>query len=90
MPTNRHRVERAQQGISAELLEAWQQGNRDLVRRLTQTKPWMISPMDATPGSRPADDDRSEWSASWPRAVEWRKRLMAVAGPPGRRNADQP
>jgi hypothetical protein len=56
------------------------------VNPLTNTKPWMISPMDATPRNRPADDNRSRYAESWPRAVEWRKRLIAQAGPPGRCN----
>jgi hypothetical protein len=82
MPTNRHRVERAQRGVTPELLEAWRAGDRALVRRLTNTKPWMISPLDAVSG-RPDGDDRSPWAASWPRALEWRKRLSMIAGPPG-------
>jgi hypothetical protein len=90
MPTRRTRTERAQQGITNELLEAWRQGDRALVRRLTGTRQWQISPMDAV-SHRPADDDDSPWAESWSRAIEWRKRLMMVVGPPGRKpNADEP
>jgi hypothetical protein len=83
MPTRRVRTERAQHGITAELCEAWHQGDWHLVNRLTDTKPWQIAPMDAV-SSWPADDDDSPWAESWPRAMEWRKRLIAAAGPPGR------
>jgi len=48
----------------------------------------MISPLDV---HRHDPSDQSEYGKSLPRALEWRKRLMAVAGPPGkRRDADQP
>ena len=83
MPTKRVRAERAQHGITPELCEAWYQGNWHLVNRLTDTKPWQISPFDAlTRDPR----DQSEYGKSQPRALEWRKRLMLAAGPPGRHN----
>jgi len=85
MPTNRHRIEREQHGITDELLEAWRQGDWHLVNRLTETGPHQIAPMDAI-CQRPADDDDSYWAKSWRRAVEWRMRLIEAAGPPGRRN----
>jgi len=84
MPTNRHRIEREQHGITGELLEAWRVGDWHLVNRLTNTGPHQIAPMDAIPSYRPPPDDTSHYASSWPRAVEWRKRLIAQAGPPGR------
>jgi len=86
MPTRRARTERARHGITAKLLEAWRAGDWHLVNRLTNTGPHQIAPMDATPSNRPADDDNSHWAKSWPRAMEWRKRLIEAAGPPGRYN----
>jgi hypothetical protein len=77
------RTERAQHGITAELCEAWHQGDWHLVNRLTGTMPWMISPFDAlTRDPR----DQSEYGKSQPRALEWRRRLIEAAGPPGRCN----
>jgi hypothetical protein len=83
MPTRRTRIERERHGISDELLEAWRVGDWHRVNRLTGTKPWMISPFDA---HRSDPRDTSHYGQSLPRALEWRKRLMMVAGPPGRMN----
>jgi hypothetical protein len=84
MPTKRRKLASRRIGLSAAAISGWQIGDYHMVNRELGVRPWQVSPFDAggnLPGRCTPGD---AWCASWPRAVELRAALIAVAGPPGR------
>ena len=88
MPTKRRRKGNRQIGIPASAVEAWRAGDFHGLAAALGIRPWQMSPwpLRLTPlgcdPSRPPAENVSPWAASWQRAVELQRALIAAAGGP--------
>jgi hypothetical protein len=84
MPTKRKKLAPERIGLTEAAIEAWRTGDFHALNRELGILPHQISQFDAIRDRRLAASTDSVWARSWPKAVELRKRLILVAGPPGR------
>jgi hypothetical protein len=84
MPTRRHKIAPERTGLTQAAIEAWKAGDFHALNHELGIGPHQISPFDAISARPLATSTDSVWARSWPKALQLRKRLMLVAGPPGR------
>jgi hypothetical protein len=90
MPTKRRRLANRQIGISPAAVEAWRIGDFHGLNQALGIRPWELSPFDASEDDDPEDPPRSLIASSeppgelWCRALVLRRRLIELAGKPGR------